>query len=168
MLRKESRCENLISISSLESRNGIKEQQGSIKAKKETVMVAVPIPRSGASSQARYPQAFASHSGAPAAGSASFPAPAQQAKSPDWTSFLIAGTLVAGGALMVSGRRRAGLAVAAAGTALALVEEQETVKQWWKNLPGYLSDAQQFLDKVEGYLEEATIQGQRLQGILRR
>jgi hypothetical protein len=131
-------------------------------------MVAVPIPRSGASSQARYPQEFASYSEIPA-GSASFPAPVQQAaKSPDWTSLLAAGTLLVGGALMVTGHRRAGLAVAATGTALALLEEQEIVAEWWKNLPGYLSEAQHFLDKVEGYLEEATIQGQRLQGILRR
>lgn len=132
-------------------------------------MVAVPIPRSGASSQTRYPQALGSHSGVPAAGSASFPAPVQHAaKSPDWTSLLAAGTLLAGGALMVTGHRRAGLAVAATGTALALLEEQEIVVEWWKNLPGYLGEAQHFLDKVEGYLEEATIQGQRLQGILRR
>jgi hypothetical protein len=120
-------------------------------------MVAVPIPRSGASSQIR-------HSQAPA----SLPASAQETQSPDWTSFLAAGTLVAGGALLVTGHRKAGMVVAAAGTALALYEEQETVAKWWKNLPGYLKDAQDFLDKIEGYLEEANVQGQRLQTILRR
>lgn len=131
-------------------------------------MVAVPIPRSGASSQARYPQSFGSYSGVPA-GSASLPAPARQpSSSPDWTHYVAAGTLVAGGVLMITGHKRAGMAVAAAGTALALVEEQEAIKSWWKNLPGYLDDAQQFLDKIEGYLQEAAVQGQRLQGILRR
>ena len=69
---------------------------------------------------------------------------------------------------MVTGYKRAGMAVAAAGAALALVEEQEAIKSWWQNLPGYLDDAQEFLDKIEGYLDEAAVQGQRLQGILRR
>ena len=115
-------------------------------------MVAVPIPRSGA--QAQYPQSF------PAAGSASLPAPAPSSASPDWTHYIAAGTLVAGGVLMVTGHKRAGMAVAAAGTALALVEEQEAIKSWWKNLPGYLNDAQNFLDKIEGYLQEAAIQGE--------
>jgi hypothetical protein len=131
-------------------------------------MVAVPIPRSGASSQVRYPQASAPYSEVPVTGSSSIPAPVQKAQSPDWTSFLAAGTLVAGGALLVTGHRKTGMVVAAAGTALALVEEKETVAEWWKNLPGYLKDAQDFLDKIEGYLEEANVQGQRLQSILRR
>jgi hypothetical protein len=124
-------------------------------------MVAVPIPRSGA--QARYPQSFP-----PAAGSASFPAPAPPAASQDWTHYVAAGTLLAGGVLMMTGHKRAGMAVAAAGTAMALFEEQEAIKSWWSNLPGYLNDAQDFLDKIEGYLQEAAIQGERLQSMLRR
>ena len=127
-------------------------------------MVAVPIPRSGTSSQARHPQSFGSYP----AGSASLPAPAQQSSSPDWTHYVAAGTLVAGGVLMVTGHKRAGMAVAAAGTVLALIEEQESIKSWWKGLPGYLDDAQEFLDKIEGYLQEAAVQGERLQGMLRR
>jgi hypothetical protein len=117
-------------------------------------MVAVPISQS--------------FTQVPAAGSASFPAPSSASSSPDWTHYIAAATLVAGGVLMVTGHKRAGMAVAAAGTALALVEEQEAIKSWWKNLPGYLNDAQEFLDKVECYLQEATIQGERIQGILRR
>jgi hypothetical protein len=124
-------------------------------------MVAVPISRSEA--QARYPQSFP-----PPAGSASLPAPAPSTASPDWTHYVAAGTLLAGGVLMVTGHKRAGMAVAAAGTAMALFEEQEAIKSWWNNLPGYLNDAQDFLDKIEGYLEEAAIQGERLQSMLRR
>jgi hypothetical protein len=131
-------------------------------------MVAVPIPRSGTSSQSRYPQAFTSYSDVPAAGSASLPAPALRPASPDWTHYLAAGTLLAGGALIVTGHRRAGVAVAAAGTALALIEEQEAVKAWWAKLPGYLNEAQHVLDKIEEYLNEASVQGQRIQSILRR
>jgi hypothetical protein len=89
-------------------------------------------------------------------------------KQEDWTHLLAAGTVIAGGALMVAGHKRAGMAVAVAGTAIALFEEQDAVKGWWKNLPGYLNDAQHFLDKIEGYLTEASVQGQRIQSILRR
>jgi hypothetical protein len=130
-------------------------------------MVAVPIPRSGASSQPVHPQGHGVYAAVPA-GSASLPAPAPRAESPDWTHYIAAGTLLAGGALIATGRRRAGIAVATAGTALALLEEQEAVKAWWKNLPGYLNDAQHFLDKIEEYLKEASVQGQRIQSILRK
>jgi len=69
---------------------------------------------------------------------------------------------------MLTGHKKAGLAVAATGTAIALLEEQDAVKTWWKNLPGYLREAQVVLDKVEGYMEEAAVQGHKLQSILRR
>ena len=123
-------------------------------------MVAVPI--SGSASQT-YP----SYSQVPA-GSASLPAPTAPSKSPELTDFLAAGAIAVGGVLIVTGYRRAGLLAAAAGTALALAEEQEAVTRLWKNLPGYLDDAQDFLNKIEGYVNEATIQGQKLQAILRR
>jgi hypothetical protein len=96
------------------------------------------------------------------------PAPVADANSQDLTKWVAAGAVVAGGALMVTGHRKAGLAVAAAGTALALLEEQELVAEWWKSLPTYLSQAQDFLEKVEHYLAEASVQGQRIQSILRR
>jgi hypothetical protein len=89
-------------------------------------------------------------------------------KTPDWTHYLAAGTVLAGGILIASGRRRAGLTVAAVGTGLALAQEQDSVKLWWKRLPGLLDQAQHFLDRADAYLKEATAQGHRLQGILRR
>jgi len=109
-------------------------------------------------------RAIASH----AQGSASLPAPAYEVKSQDWPTWVAAGAVVAGGALMVTGNRRAGLAVAAAGTALALIEEQDVVTTFWKKLPDYLNQAQDFLDQVERYMAEASVQGQRIQSILRR
>jgi hypothetical protein len=117
---------------------------------KEKIMVAVPIARTGQPTQIR-----ALSSGAPV-------------KSQDWTYLLAAGTVVAGGALMVSGRKKAGLAVAAAGTALALLDEPEVLDRWWKSLPEYIAEAQGFLDKVETCLNEVTAQGHRIQSILRQ
>jgi len=89
-------------------------------------------------------------------------------KTPDWRHFVAAGTVVAGGVLIATGRRRAGLGVAALGSAIALVEEQPAVRLWWKRLPALLDQTQYFLDRAEVYLKEATSQGKRLQGILRR
>jgi hypothetical protein len=93
---------------------------------------------------------------------------AAQPASDDLTKYIAAGALVAGAAMMVVGNRRAGLVVAAAGTALAMLEEQELIESWWKKLPGYLSEAQELLDKVEDYMSEASAQGQKLQSMLRR
>jgi hypothetical protein len=113
-------------------------------------MVAVPIPRTGEPIQMR-----SLGSGAPA-------------KQQDWTRLLAAGTVIAGGALMVTGHKKIGLTVAAAGTALALLDEPAMVESWWKNVPDYLTQAQKFLDEIEGYIQEATEQGHRIQSILRR
>lgn len=99
------------------------------------------------------------------------PAPVSAPARPDsldLTNILAAGTLVAGGILLLAGRRRAAAAVAAAGTAFVLLEEQEAVKQWWERLPGYVAGAQQFIERVEGYMQDVSAQGYRLQNILRR
>ena len=118
-------------------------------------MVTVPISGSGYS-----PSSLT-------AGSASLPAP-DKGKPQELSHLIAIGAIVTGGALMATGRRKAGLAVAVAGTALALLEEQEVVKSWWHNLPEYLTHAQEFLEKVEGYMEDAAVHGQRLQSLLRR
>jgi hypothetical protein len=125
-------------------------------------MVTVPISRSGAATPEASAPAFQ-----PVALPPTSPAPIAETEL-EITDLLVVGALVAGGVLMVSGRRREGLAVAAAGTALALLEEQEMVAQWWQTLPDYLNRAQDFLDRVERYLDEASTQGHRIQSILRR
>ena len=130
-------------------------------------MVAGPMSQAISHPQTHSPQQGPPYSEVPLTGAGSLSAPAQS-KSPDLTHFLAAGTLVAGGILMVTGRRRAGMAVAAAGTAFALLDEQEAVKQWWKSLPKFLNDAQHFLDRLDSLVHEASVQGQRLQEILRR
>lgn len=123
-------------------------------------MVSVPIDRSG------YPTPYSQSS--PAGGSAALSAPRQAAQQTEWTQLVAAGTVVAGGALMVAGHKKAGLAVAALGTVLALLDEPEAVETWWRNLPKYLDGAQEMLGKVEHYLDEATVQGQRLKSVLNR
>ena len=80
-------------------------------------------------------------------------------KEQDWVNILAAGTLVAGGAMLIAGHKRAGLMVAAAGAGLALMEEKEAIEGLWRKLPGYLREAQSFLDNAEGYLQDAKLRG---------
>jgi hypothetical protein len=158
-------------------------------------MVAIPIPHPSQSPQSyrvRFqesyaepfaPQDYGTVPPAPAAAPESTPAAAQAAamasvsasaeavvavlKEQDWINILAAGTLLAGGALLVSGHKRTGLVIAAAGTALALVEEKEALESLWKNIPGYLKEAQSFLDKAEGYLKDFSTNANKLNSSLR-
>uniref|UniRef100_E6QHS1 Uncharacterized protein n=1 Tax=mine drainage metagenome TaxID=410659 RepID=E6QHS1_9ZZZZ len=121
------------------------------------IPVPVPVPSPADSSARSAPQVV----------SASPSSPHQDWVHQDWINLLAAGSLLAAGALVVTGHRRAGLAVAAAGTALALVEERGTIAAAWKALPGYLGEAQSLAEQVEGFLQELATQGEKLQSILR-
>jgi hypothetical protein len=83
-------------------------------------------------------------------------------------SMLAAGSLAAGGALLATGNKRAGLVVAAAGTALAMADQQEDMRQLWSALPGYLENLQQFLGRVQTALDDVSSQREKLQKILKR
>jgi hypothetical protein len=85
-----------------------------------------------------------------------------------WVRVAAAGALVAGGVLMLNGKRRAGLAVAAAGTTMALLEQQETLRAWWNEIPDYLDEAQRLLDHVQGAVAQLAGQREKLRRILSR
>ena len=87
----------------------------------------------------------------------------RSAEDVSWTRMAAAGSLVAGGILLATGNRKAGLLTAAAGTALALLDQQETVRAWWNALPGYIDDVQSVLGKVEQSVAEVENQRARLQ-----
>ncbi len=87
-------------------------------------------------------------------------------KSMSWVSLAAAGALAAGGALLVSGQRRAGLVTAAAGTALAALDQQETVSKWWNALPAYLAEAQDMLSRVQAALDDISAQRERLHRLM--
>jgi hypothetical protein len=80
----------------------------------------------------------------------------------NWLRYAAAATLVASGALLLSGNKRAGLAVAATGTALALIDHKETLKEWWALLPGYISDAQRVLTQISETVDEVAVQTEKL------
>jgi hypothetical protein len=75
---------------------------------------------------------------------------------------------VAGGALLLSGKRRSGLFVAATGTALALMDQQDLLLKWWAVLPQYIDNIQELLNQAEGAVEEFSAQREKLGQVLGR
>lgn len=92
----------------------------------------------------------------------------QKADSEYWLRVAAAGALAASGVLLMAGKRRAGLATAAAGTALVVLDQQEAVRDCWNRLPGYLEEAQNILNRVQGAVDDLSVQGERLHRILSR
>jgi hypothetical protein len=87
------------------------------------------------------------------------------AKTP-WTRTVAAGSLVAGAVLLISGRRKSALAVAAAGAAVALLENPEMVREAWESMPRLVRTGQDFLSRVEDFVEELNKQGIRLRKVI--
>jgi hypothetical protein len=85
-----------------------------------------------------------------------------------WTRSVAAGTLVASAVLLVLGKRKAAIAVAAAGGAFALIEDTDAVRRFWNDVPDYVKAGQKFLGRVEGLIEQVAEQGGQLKDILKR
>jgi hypothetical protein len=77
-------------------------------------------------------------------------------------------SLIAGGLLLLGGKRKAGTAVAASGAALALLDQKELVQEWWERVPGYIDDAQKLADQVENVVENVATRRDTLRRILAR
>ena len=92
--------------------------------------------------------------------------PAQNANSMNWLRIAAAASLVSGGALLLTGKRRAGLLAAATGTALALIDQQDALSKWWLLLPNYIDDIQRLLNEAEGAVEEFAAQREKLGQVL--
>jgi hypothetical protein len=86
----------------------------------------------------------------------------------NWARVAAGGTLLAGGLLMLTGNRKAGLVTAASGAALAILDQQETVKAWWGALPFYIDTVQRVLVQAEQTVAEVAAQRERLHRILSR
>ena len=86
----------------------------------------------------------------------------------NWAGLAAGAGLLAGGVLLLTGHRRAGLVAAATGTTLALLDQQEVVRSWWDALPGYVDGVQRLLGQVEESVVELAMQRERLHRILTR
>jgi hypothetical protein len=87
-------------------------------------------------------------------------------KDTPWTTAVAAGSLVAGAFLLMSGRRKAALAVLVAGAAVTVLENPETVKEIWDNTPKYLRAGQDFLLRAEDVVDDLKNKGERLRTML--
>ena len=87
-------------------------------------------------------------------------------ESTNWARVAAGGGLLAGGLLLLTGNKKAALVAAASGTALAMLDQQETVKAWWNALPGYIETVQELLGQVEQTVAEVSAQRERLHRIL--
>jgi hypothetical protein len=79
-----------------------------------------------------------------------------------WQRAVAAGSLVAGACLFLSGHRKVALAVAAAGSAVGLIEHPDAARELWESLPGYLRKGQDVLVRVEDFVNEVAKQGSKL------
>ena len=86
----------------------------------------------------------------------------------NWVRTVAAGSLVTGAVLLASGKRKAGLAIAAAGTVFALVEDPEGVKKVWNNIPDYLDNGHNLLCRFEKFIGELTSQGEKLRSVVEK
>ena len=83
-----------------------------------------------------------------------------------WLRIAAGGSLVAGGLLLLGGKYRAGLLASIAGAALAMVDQQETVRVWWNELPGLIDDADRMLGQVQGVMENLDAQREKLKTLI--
>jgi hypothetical protein len=85
-----------------------------------------------------------------------------------WTRAIAAGSLVASAYLLFAGRRKTALAIAAAGTAVAVLENPEAVREFWENIPGYVRAGQDLLTRVEHFCEDVAEHGEKLRRMVVR
>jgi hypothetical protein len=103
-----------------------------------------------------------------AANSSSDAPRSKKANSIPWIRYAAACTLATSGALLVTGKRRAGLATALTGTVLAMLDQQDVVSAGWNALPGYLEEIQGLLSRAQTAVEDLSAQGQKLRSVLGR
>jgi hypothetical protein len=103
----------------------------------------------------------------PANDSAAIPV-AKKSEPMNWIGFAAGGTLVAAGLLLLVGERRAGMVAAASGTALAMIEEKDTLHAWWNALPGYIDQVQRVLNQVQATVEDLDAKRESLRRVLAR
>jgi hypothetical protein len=93
---------------------------------------------------------------------------AEKSEPMNWIGFAAGGTLVAAGLLLLVGERRAGMVAAASGTALAMIDEKDTLRSWWSALPGYIDQVQRVLNQVQATVDDVDAKREALHRVLAR
>jgi hypothetical protein len=87
---------------------------------------------------------------------------------PDWLGIAVGSTFLVGSLLILSGKKRAGLVVTSAASALTLLDHQETVREWWNTMPRYLDHAQHLLNEVQNTVDDIGAKRDRLRAMFER
>lgn len=85
-----------------------------------------------------------------------------------WMRSLAVTSLITGAVLLARGRRKAGLVVSAAGTAMALLENPNQAASFWQSIPSRLQSGKRLLSQAEGFVEEMEIQKEKFFSLLDR
>jgi 4-amino-4-deoxy-L-arabinose transferase-like glycosyltransferase len=85
-----------------------------------------------------------------------------------WARIGAASSLAAAGVLLMTGKSRTGLALAAAGTVLAAWDQQETVRECWRQLPVMLEEVQGVLGRAQKAVDDISFQGERIRKVLEK
>lgn len=93
-------------------------------------------------------------------------APAKQG--PDWMGITVGGGFLVGSLLLLSGKKKAGLLVNAGALALTMLDQHETVREWWNTLPKYLSEAQFLLDQAQQTVDDLAAKREKLRDMFNR
>ncbi len=91
-----------------------------------------------------------------------------QSDSVDWVRIAAGTALLASGLLVLSGQKRAAMAVAATGTTLAMLDQQELLRSWWRELPGYIDQVQRMVGRVHDAVEDIAEKREALRQVLTR
>jgi len=93
-------------------------------------------------------------------------AQSEQSKPVDWVNVVAGSALVVGGLLFLSEKRRAGMAVAAAGSALAMISQEETVRAWWRQFPVLVDQVQHLVSQAQSKMSEFAARRDSLNEVL--
>jgi hypothetical protein len=93
---------------------------------------------------------------------------ARSSEGTNWATIAAAGSLVAGGLLLLTGNRKAGTVAATAGTALLLLDQQDLLRTWWNAIPGEIENVQKVLGKVQESVSAVGAQRDRLHRVFNR
>jgi hypothetical protein len=91
-----------------------------------------------------------------------------QADCIEWVKYAACGSLIASGVLLLTGQRRAGLVAGVSGAALAMLDQQDLLSAWWKQLPGYVDQVQHLVDQVQNTVEEVAVRRESLRQVLNK
>lgn len=90
---------------------------------------------------------------------------AESIKKQDWMRIGAGSTLLTGSILLLKGKHKAGLLLTVTGTALAMLDNQEIVAEWWEAIPQYLDKAQHMIEQAQHTIDDLSAKRDKVMAI---